>query len=245
MTVAIRSPAMIAGSASGSSTRHRICTSGEAHPRRASRTSVGHPPQARQHVAKQDQQRVGDERDLDRRHAEPGERDEQLEERERGDRVEGAGDDQDRRLDPVGAVGDEREQRTRSRSRRRRAIDRELDVLADARGRTRRDQFVAKPVPAERAVLARTQSSPPPKSGMTGSPWREDHASSSAAGLDAAVERSEQPPAPTGGLAEDAIPIVDDERVSAARGEHAPRARRAAVISAGSRSSGGCPSGSR
>ena len=47
-------------------------------------------------VPVEDQQRVGDERDLDRRHRQPRERDEQLEEREARDRVEEVGEEADR-----------------------------------------------------------------------------------------------------------------------------------------------------
>ena len=63
VVVAIRSPAMISGSASGSSTRHSSWRSVRPMPRPASRVLGGHVVEAGDHVAEDDQQRVGDQRD--------------------------------------------------------------------------------------------------------------------------------------------------------------------------------------
>ena len=68
-TVAMRIPAMIAGRASGSSTRQRICRPLIPIPRAASSTSGWNRPEPDHDVPEEDQQRVRDERDLDRRHA--------------------------------------------------------------------------------------------------------------------------------------------------------------------------------
>src|SRR5581483_8639741 len=68
---------------------------------------LGHRAEAGEDVPEEDEQRVADERDLDRRHRQPRHRHEQLEEREARDRVQEGADEADRRLqDAVPARGD-------------------------------------------------------------------------------------------------------------------------------------------
>ena len=79
---------------------------GQAHAARRLLTSAGTAAKALEDVPVEDQQRVGDERDLDRRHGQAGDRDEQLEEREARDRVEEVGEEADRLVEPAIAVRD-------------------------------------------------------------------------------------------------------------------------------------------
>ena len=65
VTVATRTPAMIAGTASGSSTRVSDWRRVRPMPSAASLASSRHLLEPGQRVAEQDQQRVGDQRDLD------------------------------------------------------------------------------------------------------------------------------------------------------------------------------------
>ena len=87
VVTAIRSPAMISGSASGSSTRHSSWRGVRPMPRPASRASARHALEAGDHVAEDDQQRVGDERDHRRRLAAAGERQQQEEDARRSGSV--------------------------------------------------------------------------------------------------------------------------------------------------------------
>ena len=91
---------MIAGSASGSSTRSRVWRGCSPSPGRLDRVRRD-PAQPGQRVAEEDQQRVGDERDLGGEPVDPRELDEQLEQREARDRVEERGQQRERRLEPV------------------------------------------------------------------------------------------------------------------------------------------------
>ena len=120
-------------------------------PRAASRTSAGTRPQPFEDVPVEDQQRVADERDLDRRHRQPAERDEQLEEREARDRVEEVGEEADRLVGPPVPVGDQR------RGEREHEADRDrdhgqLDVLEQRRLK-RVGPVVGDPAGAEGVVL--------------------------------------------------------------------------------------------
>ena len=128
VVTAIRSPAMISGSASGSSTRHSSWRARQPHAAagvaRLGRDAV----EARDHVAEDDQQRVGDERDHRRQLAAPGERQQQEEDRDARQRVEDAGDLRDRRDQPAPAVREQRE-RERDREADRDRDQRQLDVL--------------------------------------------------------------------------------------------------------------------
>src|SRR4051812_19565717 len=83
-------------------------TLGEAHRARRQSRVLRHLAQSRQRVPEQDQERVGDQRDLGARDRQPGDRHHQLEEGEARDRVEERGEDRERRLEPVQAVGHER-----------------------------------------------------------------------------------------------------------------------------------------
>ena len=87
-----------------------------------------HALEARDHVAEDDQQRVGDERDHRRRLAAAGERQQQEEQRDARQRVEDAGDLRDRRDQPAPPVRDQRE-RERDREADRDRDQRQLDVL--------------------------------------------------------------------------------------------------------------------
>ena len=109
-TVAIRSPAMIAGVASGSSTLHEGLPACEAHAARRLERIRRHGAQPLDHVAVEDEERVRHERDLDGRDRETRERNEQLEEREARDRVEEVGEDADRRVEQPVPHADECEQ---------------------------------------------------------------------------------------------------------------------------------------
>ena len=107
-TVAIRSPATIAGSGERQLDAESVCSRVRPMPRAASEHLGRDAAKALEDVPVEDQQRVADERDLDRRHGQAGERDEQLEEREARDRVEEVGEEPDRRVEPAVAVRDER-----------------------------------------------------------------------------------------------------------------------------------------
>ena len=100
VTVAMRMPATITGSASGSSTRKRIWRSVKSHPAGRVFGLRRDGVEARDGVADQDQERVGDEGDDDGRgpdgHARYG--DEDSEERETRYGVEDARNEGDRRV---------------------------------------------------------------------------------------------------------------------------------------------------
>ena len=106
----------------------------------------------------------------------PGERHEQLEQRQRGDRVEDAGDERDRRLEPAAAVGDQR-QRERDREADRRPRSASARCAARSAGRSTSPQL-SLTQSQQKPLFSRThESSPPPKSGITGSSCLgEDHA---------------------------------------------------------------------
>src|SRR4051794_16986859 len=119
---------------------------------------LGYLAQARQRVPEQDQDRVRHERDLGARDGQAGDRHEQLEERQAGDRVEEGGEDREGRLEPVEAVGDQR--------------GRERDDEADAHGEQGQPdvlheprhehavEVVEEPGEAELAVLADAVAGP-------------------------------------------------------------------------------------
>ena len=88
VTEAMRSPAMIVGSASGISTVNEPAHPGVAHAVGRLLHGRGHGVDPGDGVADEDQDRVADERDLRREHAEPGERDEEREQGDARDRVE-------------------------------------------------------------------------------------------------------------------------------------------------------------
>src|SRR5215211_4366557 len=113
---------------------------------------LGHLAQAGQRVAKEDQQRIRDERDLGARPTQAGNGHHQLEEREAGDRVEKGGGDREGRLEPAPAVGDERGRECDRESDPDR-YRRQLDVLDQARSKDA-VEVVKEPVGAELAVLA-------------------------------------------------------------------------------------------
>ena len=130
VVAAIRSPAMISGSASGSSTRQSSWRSVSPMPAAGVARLLGHVVEPVDDVAEEDQQRVGGQRDDRRRVAAPGDRQQQEEEREARDRVEDPRDLGDRRDEPAPAVGEQRE----------RERDREADADRDddqARGAAR------------------------------------------------------------------------------------------------------------
>src|SRR5918992_697129 len=147
VTVAILMPAMMAGSASGRSTRQSICQGVSPLAR-----ALGHLAQAGDDVAEQDQQRVRDECDLRARHGQPRDRDHELEERKARDRVEERGEDRERGLEPPEAVGGERGHE-RDREADPHGYGGQLDVLDQAR-REHAVEVVHDPVEAELPVLA-------------------------------------------------------------------------------------------
>src|SRR3954454_12737172 len=102
--------------------------SGEAHPPRRLAHVVGATAQPDQHVAEEDQQRVGDERYLDRETGEPTDRHEELEEREARDRVEEARGEHEGELEPRLPVCDQRARESDEAADPDRE-QRELDVL--------------------------------------------------------------------------------------------------------------------
>ena len=109
-----------------------------------------------------------DERDLDRRHREPGDRHEQLEEREARDRVEEVGEDADRRVEQAEAHAEQREHE-RDREADADGDQRELDVLHERRLK-RVAPVGVQPVGAQPAVRPSRSCEPLPKFGMTGPP---------------------------------------------------------------------------
>ena len=92
----------------------------------------GYGAQPREDVAEQDQQRVGDERDLSGVEVRTNWRDEQLEQRERRDRVEERGHEDRGLLEPAEAMRDQRE-RHREHEADRDGDQDEVDVLAQGR----------------------------------------------------------------------------------------------------------------
>src|SRR3954451_5476622 len=131
----------------------------EPHPARSLEHVVRDALQARQDVREEDDQRVRDERDLDRGPAQSRERDEQLEERDARDRVEERGDDAERLLELAVAVREECE-RERDREADHDGERGQLEMLHQ-----RRLQCVAPvvlhPVPAERVVARHAGASLP------------------------------------------------------------------------------------
>ena len=156
VVTAIRSPAMISGSASGSSTRHSSWRSRQAHAAAGVARLGGHAVQAGDHVAEDDQQRVGDERDQRGRLAAAGERQQQEEDRDARDRVEDAGDLRDRRDRASAAGGRAAPARTRSRSRSRRAIS--VSSMCSISGVLVAVEVVGDPARAEAVVARRSES---------------------------------------------------------------------------------------
>ena len=163
-------------------------------------------PQALERVAEEDQERVADERDLDRRHGQAGDRHEQLEEREAGNGVEERGDEAERPLEPALPVGEQ------GRGERDREADadreqRQADVLEE-RGLEGVVPVVAHPVGAEEPVLDDAVRAAP-KSGITG-PALARRSLMSASSLEARRTST-----PRGGRRR-----RDDERLAAPSREH-------------------------
>ena len=109
-TVAIRTPAMISGTASGISTLQRSCRSVIPIPRPASLAELGHVAEPDDDVAIDDLEVVERQPDHRRRRAAPGDRQEQQEERDARDRVEDPGAADEDGDEPAAAVGDDREE---------------------------------------------------------------------------------------------------------------------------------------
>ena len=100
VVVAIRRPAMMSGTASGSSTRHSSCRSVSPMPRPASRRVRRDVVEARDDVAEDDLERVGGERDQRRGRAAAGDRQQQEEHGQARQRVEDSRDPDDRADQP-------------------------------------------------------------------------------------------------------------------------------------------------
>ena len=141
-------PATISGIASGSSTRQRIWRSVMPMPRAASLTDVGHVGEADHRVAVDDLQRVGAEGDDRGVAAAPGDRQQQEEEGDAGDRVEDAGAGEQRRPQPAAAVG---EQGQGEGDRRSRSGPRSRPVRGAAGSGSRSGRCVRLPSPSRRA----------------------------------------------------------------------------------------------
>jgi hypothetical protein len=124
----------------------------EAHCARRKARVLRYFAQAGQRVAEKNQQRVRDQRNLRARPAQARDRHHQLEEREARDRVQEGGEDRERRLEPVAAVGDQR-RRERDREPDPNRYGSQLDVLDQSR-REHAIEVVEEPVGAELAVLA-------------------------------------------------------------------------------------------
>ena len=131
LVVAIRRPATMSGIASGSSTRHSSWRSVSPMPRPASLASSGTFCSPSDDVAEDDLQRVGGERDDRRGVAPAGDRQQQEEHRQARQRVEHAGEPDDRPDQPPAAARDQRRARRRSRSRSRPTSD-QVQVLRAA-----------------------------------------------------------------------------------------------------------------
>ena len=164
-TIATRSPATIAGTASGSSTRQSVCAA-LAHPARRLEHLRRRAAEPVEDVAEEDQQRVADERDLDRRHGQPGQGTSSWKSARLGivyttaERTRTAP-----RAGGSGARGAQRRARGRSRSRRRSAsASRARGAPAGSPGPSCRA-----PSPCRRGGSRTTQSLASPKSGITGS----------------------------------------------------------------------------
>src|SRR5918999_5064367 len=131
---------------------HERLRARQTHPARRLEHVRGHAAQAAEDVPEQDQERVADQRDLDRRHRQPGEGHEQLEEREARDRVEQGEAERERRLEPPDPVHDER-CGERDREPETDGDQRQLHVLDEPRLQ-RVVPVLPCPVPAEGPVLA-------------------------------------------------------------------------------------------
>ena len=149
VVTAIRSPAMISGRASGTSTRQRSCLSVRPMPRPASLVSSGTLSSPVRTLRKMISSDVGDERDQRRVVAAPGDRQQQEEGRDARDGVEDARDLRDRVDQPAAPVGDQRE-REGDREADRHGEHGQVDVLEE--GVDVAVEVVGDPVRAEAVV---------------------------------------------------------------------------------------------
>ena len=219
-TVAMRIPAMIAGRASGSSTRQRIWRPLMPIPRAASSTSGGRRAQPGEDVPEQDQEGVGDERHLDGRHRQAGQRDEELEEREARDRVEERGDEVERPLEDSGPAGDSAAAKAMTKPTVT-AISVSLTCWRSAGWST--SPQLSRTHSGQKRRFSWTQSLASPKSGITGSVWARGRSRGESRGERIQAERAPRPAC-----------VVEDDDERRALGEH-----RRERVAEGGRATGG------